>query len=87
MFLYKVSTPDRLFWLISNLAGYIICMRSREIENVLYLQVEPSPLNKGDFRLAEMFMQMNYHQIGGVCPACKDLGEAHCGHLTFGAII
>ena len=84
MFIYRINCFTELFYLMSNLSGYIISMRPRKINDVVYLQVEHHPEMVGDFRLAEMYMQMNYHQISGVCPACALEGEAHCGHLTFG---
>lgn len=87
MFLYRIVDFEELFYMLSNLASYVVSMRPRRINDTVYLQVEPNPAQHGDFRLAEMYMQMNHHQIGGVCPACKDLGEAHCGHLTFGTAI
>ena len=87
MFIYRINDFEELFYLMVNLAGYVISMRSRNINDTVYLQVEPNSAQRGDFRLAEMYMQMNHHQIGGVCPVCKELGEAHCGHLTFGKAI
>ena len=38
---------------------------------------------KGDLRLAEAFFQMNYLQVGLVCPICAKEGINICGHLTF----
>jgi len=38
-----------------------------------------------DLMLAEMAFQMNYPQVGNLCPVCKAEGEEDncCGHLTF----
>jgi len=36
-----------------------------------------------NFRLAEMACQMNYPQVGMVCPVCEKKGLDICGHLTF----
>ncbi len=33
-------------------------------------------------RLAEMCFQMNWHQVGSLCPHCSDDLDS-CGHLTF----
>lgn len=87
MFIYRINCFTELFYLLSNLSGYTISIRPRKINDVVYLQVEHHPKVIGDFRLAEMYMQMNHHQIGGVCALCKLEGETHCGHLTFGAAI
>lgn len=36
-----------------------------------------------DYRLAEMAFQMNYGQVGMVCPVCEKKRLSVCGHLTF----
>jgi hypothetical protein len=40
---------------------------------------------EGDLRMAEMAFQMNFRQVGKICPSCKreDPEETICGHLTF----
>ena len=84
MFLYKITTNVELTGFIEAMATYAVLMQVRWLGGTLYLQVKHHHEVVGDFRLAEMYMQMNYHQISGVCPACALEGEAHCGHLTFG---
>lgn len=87
MFLYRINDFEELYYILANLAGYLINMRPIDINQVIYLKIEPHPDRVGDFRLAEMFCQMNHHQISGVCAVCKEAGEAYCGHLTFGSAI
>lgn len=37
-----------------------------------------------DFGLAEMDFQMNYRQVGMLCPVCEKANvKGCCGHLTF----
>lgn len=38
-----------------------------------------------DLRLAEMCFQMNWNQVGRICPHCAEVctDEEFCGHLTF----
>ena len=40
---------------------------------------------EGDLRNAEMCFQMNFRQVGHICPVCKEENpeESFCGHLTF----
>jgi len=43
---------------------------------------------EGDLYLAEMAFQMNFRQVGNVCPVCKEeTGERVCGHLTFSSFV
>jgi predicted nucleic acid-binding Zn-ribbon protein len=57
-----------------------------------YLVVSPKIDGYADYRLAELFFQMNARPArikGHLCPACQweiektGEGEAFCGHLTF----
>jgi hypothetical protein len=81
-----VDMEELFHWLIL-MSGYNVVMKPTRIGFVMYMKVIHTTETHADFRLAEMACQINYHQIGGVCPICKEEGEAHCGHLTFGAAI
>lgn len=59
-----------------------------EDANTAYMVVESKPLLEGEedeLRLAEMAFQMNWHQIGRLCPHCIDHADHYdsCGHLAF----
>jgi len=57
-----------------------------DAENPLSTEiVVDEEIREGDLNLAEMAFQMNYRQVGYICPFCvrEDPEAKTCGHLTF----
>lgn len=87
MFFYYISSSEELKVWVELMSTYLVDMRLVVRNDQVFFRIVGHWYKPEDFRLAEMACQMNYHQLKGPCPICKESGETHCGHLTFGASI
>jgi len=69
-----------------DMAPYYAVRKYVRLDGNVALVIEPDVGGMDDFRLAEMYCQMNMRQVGiWKCPICRDKGELGdtCGHLVF----
>ena len=87
MFTILISSADDLLQALFVLSYYQVKFQTfSDAENPFSTEiVVDEEMREGDLRLAEMAFQMNYRQVGHICPSCqRDYPEEKsCGHLTF----
>lgn len=85
MFVVKPKTRERLMQALFILSYYKVSFQAISdgmSKDSVFLIVD-TELREHDLRMCEMGFQMEFNQVGRVCPVCKDEGEDICGHLTF----
>lgn len=87
MFTILTSSPEDMLQAMFMLSYYSVMFEAfSDGEDPFSTEiVVKGETRDGDLQMAEMCFQMNYRQVGHICPTCKreKPKEKACGHLTF----
>ena len=92
-FVVEPQSPEDILEMFDILKHYQIQHYTMPVENkqpvlVVMEAVHEDEGGVGSLGLAEMAFQMNFKQVGVLCPVCKEEGVSGCcGHLTFNNMI